>query len=101
MYVKQILNRELLDTLDKQKTGPKTDCNRMYDVRLDARKRARRRRETHIRVDIIKNIERDAVLEAVIRPLQIKMKEMLNSPHTRRGKAFIENQISWAFGEEN
>ena len=35
--------------------------------------------------------------KVAIRPLQIKMKEMLNSPHNKRGKAFIESQISWAF----
>ena len=54
-----------------------------------------------IKYDMIKKIERDAVLEAAIRPLQIKIKEMLYSPHNRRGKAFIENSISWAFEEEN
>ena len=53
--------------------------------------------EEDVNIDMIKKIERDAVLEAVIRPLQIKIKEMLNSPHNRRGRAFIENAISWAF----
>ena len=32
-----------------------------------------------------------------ILPLQKKIKEMLNSPHNRRGRAFIEKQINWAF----
>ena len=96
-YVKQILNREFLDTLDKQKTDPENNCNRMHAVRLDARKAGRRRRETHIKFDMIKKIERDSQLGAVIVPLQIKIKEMLYSPHNRRGRAFIEKQIDWAF----
>ena len=35
--------------------------------------------------------------ETQIVPLQIKIKEMLYSPHNRRGRAFIEKQIDWAF----
>ena len=53
--------------------------------------------ETHIKFDMIKKIERDTQLGAVIVPLQIKIKEMLYSPHNRRGRAFIEKQIDWAF----
>ena len=55
---------------------------------------------TNIKIDMIKNIERNEILDVVVRPLQIKIKEMLNSPHTKRGRAFIEKQISWAFEEE-
>tara|TARA_R110002049_G_scaffold3812_1_gene27818 strand:+ start:205 stop:591 length:387 start_codon:yes stop_codon:yes gene_type:complete len=44
-----------------------------------------------------KTLRRRLAIEKAIRPLQIKMKEMLNSPHNKRGKAFIESQISWAF----
>ena len=54
---------------------------------------------TNIKIDMIKNIERNEILDVVVRPLQIKMKEMLNSPHTKRGRAFIEKQIEWAFEE--
>ena len=43
--------------------------------------------------------ERNEILDVVIRPLQRKIKEMLNSPHNRRGVAFIEKQIEWAFEE--
>jgi len=53
--------------------------------------------ETQIKFDMIKKIERDSQLGAVIVPLQIKIKEMLYSPHNRRGRAFIEKQIDWAF----
>ena len=53
-----------------------------------------------INFDRIRKIERDAVLDAVIRPLQLKIKEMLYNPNTKRGKAFILNQISWAVEEE-
>ena len=53
-----------------------------------------------INFDRIRKIERDAVLDAVIRPLQLKIKELLYNPNTKRGKAFILNQISWAFEEE-
>ena len=56
--------------------------------------------ETHIKFDMIKKIERDAQLGALIVPLQIKIKAMLYSPHNRRGKAFIEKQIDWAFGRD-
>ena len=54
---------------------------------------------TNIKIDMIKNIERNEILDVVVRPLQIKIKEMLNSPHTKRGRAFIEKQIEWAFEE--
>ena len=53
--------------------------------------------EIHIKFDMIKKIERYAQLGAVIVPLQIKIKEMLYSPHNRRGRSFIEKQIDWAF----
>ena len=53
--------------------------------------------ETQIKFDMIKKIERDSQLGAVIVPLQIKIKEMLYSPHNRRGRSFIEKQIDWAF----
>ena len=53
----------------------------------------------NIKIDMIKNIERNEILDVVVRPLQIKIKEMLYSPHTKRGRAFIEKQISWAFEE--
>lgn len=53
-----------------------------------------------INFDRIRKIERDTMLDAVIRPLQLKIKEMLYNPNTKRGKAFILNQISWAFEEE-
>tara|TARA_R110002124_G_scaffold110720_1_gene264220 strand:+ start:87 stop:800 length:714 start_codon:yes stop_codon:yes gene_type:complete len=33
----------------------------------------------------------------IVRALQIKIKEMLYNPHTRRGRAFIKKQIEWAF----
>ncbi len=33
----------------------------------------------------------------IVRALQIKIKEMLYNPHTRRGRAFIKKQINWAF----
>ena len=39
-------------------------------------------------------------LMKAIRPLQIKIKEMLHNPHNRRGRAFILSQIEWAFEEE-
>jgi len=44
--------------------------------------------------------ERDAVLDAVIRPLQKKIKEMLYNPNTKRGRAFALKNIEWAFEEE-
>jgi hypothetical protein len=53
--------------------------------------------ETHIKFVMIKKIEREAQLGAVIVPLQIKIKKMLYSPHNRRGRAFIDKQIDWAF----
>ena len=42
-------------------------------------------------------IRRNKLLDIVIRPLQIKIKKMLYSPYTRRGKAFIEKSIEWAY----
>ena len=45
----------------------------------------------------ILEIRRYKLLDIVIRPLQRKIKEMLNSPHNRRGRSFIESEIEWAF----
>lgn len=56
--------------------------------------------EKHIKFDMIKKLERDAVLDAVIRPLQQKFKEMLYNPNTKRGRAFALKNIEWAFEEE-
>ena len=42
-------------------------------------------------------IRRNKLLDIVIRPLQIKIKKMLYSPNTRRGRAFIEKSIEWAY----
>jgi len=52
---------------------------------------------TIINEDMIKKIERDTLVEAYIRPLQKKIKEILYDPNTRRGKAFALNNIAWAF----
>jgi hypothetical protein len=116
-YVKQILNREFLDTLDTHQDQylgfwngtPKPTENLFWvdeETKADFFEDTLKAgwidehdddHEKDVKVDMIKKIERETVLEAAIRPLQIKIKEMLNSPHNRRGRAFIENAISWAF----
>ena len=50
-----------------------------------------------INVDMIKNIERDTILDVVVRPIQQKIKEILYNPHTKRGRAFAFKNIEWAF----
>ena len=122
-YAKQKMNLEFDDTIEyywdnKYRTGMRTvdsiwDIGEMFQL-LKIEKGVATGwayiEEAHgpdghsvdhtIKIDMIKNIERNEILDVVVRPLQIKIKEMLNSPHTKRGRAFIEKQISWAFEEE-